>query len=285
MHPRIRKSSAAFVVAALLVGLGGQAHAEGGHAAPPVKAGGLRGAIAGMFHREKAEKPAPPAKPEPRTPEQANAALLEVAQASGTPSYVGKNGRVYVNPHEDQHIRAMEQLSPEGSGILVIAQSKGTQHTKAIFEGQMLHFQYATGTNNWRFHSWGDRLRRSGHPMNGAMIQLTPVEAQNLRTRIAGIFAEEGPEHLAGPKWENGHIRNSVGVRSFNCTSGWCEMPIGENGESLGTIVGVPHQYDPYSANVNLERHGNERVFGIAIYGPAVPRFGMNPDEIQTKAQ
>jgi hypothetical protein len=262
MLPRILKSS--LIAAALVFGLAGQANAELPHGAPQQ----ARAAVRPAGHR---------------TPEEAKAALQDAAKASGTPHYVGTNGRVYVNPHQDGQIEAMEKLSPRGSGILVIAQSTGAQHTKAIFEGQMIHFQYAQGTNNWRLRPWGDRLRRSYHQMNGAMIQLTPVEAQNLRTRIAGIFAEEGPEHLAGPGWSRGNIKNSVGVRSFNCTSGWCEMPIGEKGESLGTIVGVPHQYDPYSANVDLERHGNERVFGIAIYGPAVPRFGMDPGATQSK--
>jgi hypothetical protein len=268
MLDRARKSTAAFVVAALLFGMAGQAHAE--HPVPP-RPGGLRGAIAGVFHHEKAA---------PRTPAEARTALTEAAQASGTPTYVGKNGKVYVNPHNQGHISAIEKLSPEGSGVFALAQFKGTQHTLAVFENRLIHFQ-TRDWSNWRIRSWGERLRPSGHVMSVAMVQLTPVEAANLRKRVAGMFDEQGQEHAAGGNWEKGHV--DTGGRSFNCTAGWCQMRIGEQGESLGEIVGVPHQYDPFAANVNFENHGNERVFGIGIYGPAIPNFGMNTEATQSR--
>jgi len=48
MHPRIRQSSVAFVLAALLVASGGEA------VAAPAKQGGIRGVVNRLFHREKA---------------------------------------------------------------------------------------------------------------------------------------------------------------------------------------------------------------------------------------
>jgi hypothetical protein len=116
--------------------------------------------------------------------------------------------------------------------------------------------------------------------MFGALIQLSPTEAANLRARIAGIFAEEGPEAAAGPQWENGKIRNSVGVPHFNCASAWCEMPIGENGESIARIIGIPASGEPFSLQRSLETNSNERVFGVGVYGPEQQQFGAIPNQV-----
>jgi hypothetical protein len=157
------------------------------------------------------------------------------------------------------------------------------QHTKVIFENRMIHLQYAVGSGNWRLRPWGDRLRPSGRTSWGALIQLTPAEAKNMRDRIAAIEKEEGPEYAAGPKWANGHITNSLGAQYFNCASGWCQMPVGEKGETIGQLTGVGNQGDPNSLQRMLESNSTDRVFGVVVYGPKVPDFGQHPDQPQTK--
>jgi hypothetical protein len=224
----------------------------------------------------KPEAPAAAPAPATRTPPKARDALTAAAQESGTPSYVSTNGRVYVNATTPAHLAAMDRATGPGTGVLQIMQTGGTQHTKAKFEGQFLHFQYINGTNNWRMRPWADRMRPSNNKTYSAMIQLTPAEAENLRRRIQGIFAEEGPEENAGQRWENGRIRNSTGVPSFNCASVWCNMPIGEHGEPVAKIIGIPSVGDPFSLQQVLESGGNERIFGIGVYGAPVPGFGTD---------
>jgi hypothetical protein len=221
--------------------------------------------------------------PQVRTPQEARLALKAAAQKSGMPSFEGTNGKLYVNASGSQHLSAMEEVSPKGSGVLQIVKVSGMQHTLVIFEDQLVHLQYRMGTANWRLRSWGDRLRPSDKPTYSALIQLTPQEAENLRTRLAAVRAEEGPEETAGPQWERGHIKLSLGVNAFNCASGWCGVPIGAHGESLSQIVGVPVNGDPNSLERMLEAAKSERVFGIAVYGPKIPDFGLHPEQPQVK--
>lgn len=218
-----------------------------------------------------------------RTPAQTKAALLDAAKRTNIPHFVTPNGKVIYNPHQYDHIGAIEPLSQPDGGILQIMLIDGVQHTLGHFEGKYIHFQYINGTNNWRLRPWADRLRLSDKRMYGAMIQLSPEEAHNMRTRIAGIFAEEGPEHLAGPKWENGHIKNSVGVNYFNCASAWCEMPIGKNGESVAKLIGIPSSGDPFSLQRALETGGNEKIVGIGLFGPKQADLGLDPNKRFTR--
>lgn len=227
-----------------------------------------------------ATAPKPPAV---RTPAQAKAALTTTAQKAGIPHYVNTNGKVVFNPHDQLHLNAIAPLSQSGNGVLELMLVEGVQHTLGHFEGKFIHFQYINGTGNWRMRPWAERLRPSGRRMFGAQIQLSPVEAANMRARIAGIFAEQGPEHLAGPRWENGKIRDSIGVKYFNCASAWCEMPIGEHGESVAKIIGIPSSGDPFSLARHLEANSNERVFGIGIYGPKQNQFGAIPNQVWTR--
>ncbi len=229
-------------------------------------------------HAPAAQAQAPRA-PAMRTPAQTKAALLETAKQANIPHFVAPSGKVVYNPHTGQHLQAIEPLSTPGSGIMQIMLIDGVQHTLGHFEGKYIHFQYINGTNNWRMRPWADRLRLSDKRMFGALIQLTPEEAANMRARIAGIYAEEGPEHLAGPKWENGRIKNSLGVPYFNCASAWCDMPIGEKGESVARVIGIPSSGDPYSLQRSFETSGNERVVGIGLFGPKQEGLGQNPNQ------
>lgn len=217
--------------------------------------------------------------PTVRTPEQTKAALVEAAQRTGMPHFVTPGGKVVYNPHAQQHMHAVEAISTPGSGILQIFQFQGVSHTLGHFEGQYIHLQHLTGTNNWRMRPWTDRLRPSSSRMFGAMIQLSPTEAANMRTRLAGVFAEQGPEHAAGRQWENGHITDSMGARSFDCATGWCQMPVGQNGESVARLIGIPEWGSPYSLQRSLETGGNEKVVGVGLFGPVQPNLGQNPHE------
>ncbi len=164
--------------------------------------------------------------------------------------------------------------------ILHIGQA-GIQHTMAIFDGELVHTQYAGGTGNWRLRSWGDMLRSSNTKMYSAFISLSGAEAATLRNNIAQGRKDQGPEHLAGPKWVNGKLKPTSmgGCRSFNCTSVWSAMPLGEKGETLGHIAGIGNSYagQPRQLQKAFETGGNARIIGVAVYGPKVEGFGANP--------
>jgi hypothetical protein len=192
-------------------------------------------------------------------------------------------GKVVFNPHVEEHLDLIEGVTQPGNGVLQIMLFEGIQHTLANFEGAYIHFQYANGTGNWRLNQWANRLRTSDHRMFGAMIQLTPLEAASLRTRLNGVFAEEGPERLAGKGWEDGHIRDSLGVRGFNCASAWCQVPVGEQGASLASIIGIPVNGEPFSLQRSLETGGNDRIFGIGVYGPKQEKFGEIPGQVWSR--
>jgi hypothetical protein len=217
--------------------------------------------------------------------------MTTTAKTNNIPSYerTMPNGtkRVYLNPQQ-QHLNAVEQALPKGSDVIEILHLGTSEafHTMAIFDRELLHSQYSQA-GNWRLRSWGDRLRSSENKLWSAMISLNPREAANLRARIAAAKAEEGPEHLAGANWENGHLKmgagSALGVNGINCVATWCDMPIGEKGESLHQLVGL-HSYSgsPRAFQEALEHDANERVFGIAAYGPAIPDFTASPDQDKT---
>lgn len=267
----------ALAVAVGLFGLVGTAHAE---RAPGARLFGrpVPGAQAQRAQGQAAHGDAAALQPM-RTPAQTKAALAETAQKAQIPHFVNASGKIVYNPHAAEHMHAVEKLSTPGSGVLQIMQMQGNQHTLGHFEGKYIHFQYRTGTSNWRLRTWADKLRPSSKRMFGAMIQLSPKEAENMRTRLAGIFAEQGPEEAAGRNWENGHITGSVGVRHFNCASAWCEMPIGEKGESVAQLIGIPSSGEPFSLQRSLETGGNEKIVGIGLFGSKQERLGHNPNE------
>ncbi len=157
----------------------------------------------------------------------------------------------------------------------------GLHHTMAIFDGELVHTQYAGGTGNWRLRSWGDMLRASNTKMYSAFISLSGPEAAALRNNIAQGRTDQGPEHLAGPNWANGKLKPTSmgGCRSFNCASVWSAMPLGKNGETLGQIAGIGNTYSgsPRMLQKAFETGGNARIIGVAVYGPPVQNFGANP--------
>jgi hypothetical protein len=218
-----------------------------------------------------------------RGPAADRARLARTARAAKIPTYERSLGggvkRVYVNPNGDDHLRAIEKALPEGSSVLEILHMDGDgSHTLALFDRQLLHTQYKQGTGNWRLRRWGDALRPSGHRLYSSMISLTAKEAANLRARLKKAFAEQGPEHLAGAGWARGHLRRALGDQDLNCVSTWSEMPIGAKGEALYELIGLDHSYsgDPRGFQRALEQEGNERVFGISIYGPRLAGFGRD---------
>ena len=223
------------------------------------------------------------------TPVQARARMLATAKQAAIPHYERKlaNGtqRIYLNP-QGQHLPAMEQALPKGSDVIEIVHigTPDAFHTMAIFDRELLHSQYSPA-GNWRLGSWGDRLRPGYHKLWSAMIQLSPKEAQNMRQRIAAAKAEEGPEYLAGPNWANGHLKmgGALGVNGINCVATWCDMPVGEQGERLHQLVGLPsYSGSPRAFQQALETTANERVFGISVYGPKDPTFLENQNQDKT---
>jgi hypothetical protein len=218
------------------------------------------------------------------TPAERRAATLGTAQAAQIPSFVKKarSGaeRVVINPSGWGHLQAVERLLPQGSNVLEIMHigASDAYHTMALFDRQLVHTQYIS--SNWRLRDWGDRLRPSGRPLYSALVHLTDSEAERLRGFIAAAWKEQGPEHAAGDNWERGHIRVSLGgPRYLNCVSTWSEMPVGDHGEPLWKLMGLPGSFsgNPPGLQRALEHDANERVFGLSLYGPAVPNFGADP--------
>ncbi len=217
----------------------------------------------------------------------ARAALQQTARQTGMKAYERQlpSGvlRQYVNPSGPHELLAIERTTGKGSNVLEILHSgtPGAMHTLAKFDGELIHTQYVS--QYWRLRSWGDRLRPSAHKLFSAMIQLSPKEGENLRAHIELARQEQGPEALAGANWEKGHIRTALGAdKGINCTSTWCGAPIGERGEPLWQVIGLRgNDWSPHSFQRSLENDANERVFGIAVYGPKLGDFGARLQEPQ----
>jgi hypothetical protein len=204
--------------------------------------------------------------------------------------YTASDGKVYVNARGGQHFQAVKNVSSPGSGVLqILTDSEGNVHPMAIFEGEQLHFQYWRDTmpKNWRLRPWSGMPGKS----YGALIQLTPTEAQRLRETLTGMKDEQGPEgrdirgrFRAGDRWDRqspvapfGHIksiRNNPNYPYFDCSSGWCQMPIGDSGQNLAALTGVHTTSVGYGLVQSLQRSNNERVFGVVVYG-SDPQFGQ----------
>lgn len=217
------------------------------------------------------------------------ARLQSAAQQSGIPHYTRTlpNGarRLCLNPSGTSQLRAVEGVLGPRANTLEICHigSPGANHTLAIFNRQMVHVQYANGSGNWRLRSWGGgSLRPSSSKLYSGVIQLSPSEAGRLQQLLQQGFAAQGPEHAAGARWERGNLGNAYG-RSFNCVSFLTEMPLGDRGEPLWRLLGLPHSYSgsPHGLMQALESQANERVVGICVYGPPQPGFGANPAQNQ----
>ena len=212
----------------------------------------------------------------------AKKAIKDAADHAGIPAYertlpTGET-RVELNPHTYQQVAALSTELSRGSNVLEIMQHQGVVHTKAVFDRELVHTQYQTGTSNWRLRRWGGSLQLTDHTLYSALIQLTPGEAEKLRGLLVAAWQEEGPEATAGDKWEKGHLTAALGRRNLNCVSTWTEMPIGEHGEPLWKLLGLPMSYsgNPGGLQQALETQGNSKVLGTAIYGPKVEGFGAN---------
>lgn len=217
------------------------------------------------------------------------ARLQDAARRSGIPHYTRTlpNGgrRLCLNPSGSSQLRAVEGALGPRSNALEICHigSRGANHNMAIFNRQMLHVQFLNGTGNWRLRSWGGgALRPSSSKLYSSVIQLSPSEAGRLQQLLQRGFAAQGPAHAAGQRWERGNLGNTYG-RSFNCVSFFTEMPLGDRGEPLWRLLGLPHSYsgNPRGLMQALETRANDRVVGICVYGPTLPGFGGKPAQDQ----
>lgn len=213
----------------------------------------------------------------------AKKSIKDAAEQGGVPVYEHTlpNGqtRLALNPHDFQQLATVTQELNRGGDVLEILQHKGVNHTKAIFDRELVHTQMLMGTGNWRLRPWGHSLQLSDHTLYSALIHLSPSEGQRLRGLLTAAYAEEGPEYAAGDRWEKGHLGQSMGRRFLNCVSTWTEMPVGDHGEPLWQLLGLPQSYsgNPTGLQRALETEGNHKILGTVVYGPEVAGFGQNP--------
>ncbi len=222
------------------------------------------------------------------THKKSQASFETVLKRSGSKFFVRNvNGskRIIANISGQAALNDVAKVMGEKSDVVQILHigRADIQHTMAIFDGELIHTQHVGGTGNWRLRSWGQSVRDSNTKMFSAFISLTPKEAANMRKQIQTAKNDQGPEHLAGPNWANGKLGPTSlgGHRGFDCTSTWSDMPIGAKGETLAQIVGFAGHYSrhPKTFQKSLETSGNERIIGVAVYGPSIPNFGKSPDQ------
>lgn len=208
-----------------------------------------------------------PRQPQPgaRTPAQTRNAL----RATGIPHETTASGKVLFKPQKQAHFEALSAVSATRSGILHLFQDG--DRTKIHFNGEGFHFVRKPGTNNWRLQPWTGKVVRNPRLDNGrtaaTFIQLSPAEAANLRARIAGALAEQGPEWSAGSAWQSGHVATSLGGRPEGSTAAWAEMKIGANGESLAELLGVPSSNHAGHLQKWLETSKSDKIVGIGAFG------------------
>ncbi len=219
-----------------------------------------------------------------RTSSQKN--FHDVLKASGSKFFtreVGGAKRIIANVSGQEALNSASKTMGKGSDVLQILHigRNNISHTMAMFDGQLVHTQHVGGTQNWRLRNWGDMLRNSNTKMYSAFISLSPAEATKLRSTLTQAQKDQGPENLAGANWGNGKLKNTSlgGCRSFDCATAWTDMPLGKGGETLGEIVGFGNSYSrhPRTLQKNLETGGNDRIIGVAVYGPRIENFGANP--------
>ena len=215
----------------------------------------------------------------------ARKSLTDALHGSGAEFFVREvngNKRIIANVSTQDGLDRVSAAMGKNANVIQILHigRKDIQHSMAMFDGELIHAQYANGTGNWRLRNWGDKLRSSNTKMYSAFIALTPAEATALRANIAQGKKDQGPEETAGPGWANGKLKNTSmgGCRSFNCTSIWSQMPLGEGGETLSQIAGMGMgSGHPKMMQKELETSANARVIGVAVYGPRVEGFSADP--------
>tara|TARA_R110002073_G_scaffold336104_1_gene530331 strand:- start:17713 stop:18603 length:891 start_codon:yes stop_codon:yes gene_type:complete len=276
-------------VVGLLVSSGSQADAQRRvkpAAAKPVKAAAKAKAKTARAARPAAKQIAKlqPKKTEPHVKSHDTfKAALKSSESKFFTRDVNGSKRLIANISGQSALNSISQAMGRNSDVIQIVHigKAGIQHTMAIFDGELVHTQYAGGTGNWRLRSWGDMLRASDTKMYSAFISLSGPEAANLRNNIAQGRRDQGPENMAGPNWVNGKLKQTSmgGCRSFNCASVWSAMPLGQNGETLGQIAGIGNSYsgNPRQLQKAFETGGNARIIGVAVYGPKLQNFGANP--------
>lgn len=212
--------------------------------------------------------------------------LNDVLKTSGSTFFtreVGGTKRLIANVSGQEALNSVSKAMGKDSNVLQILHigKNSISHTMAMFDGKLVHTQHVGGTQNWRLRNWGDMLRNSNTKMYSAFISLSPAEAAKMRSTLAQAQKDQGPEQQAGPKWANGKLKNTSlgGCRSFDCATTWTDMPLGKSGETLGEIVGFGKSYSrhPRTLQKKLETGGNDRIIGVAVYGPKIDNFAANP--------
>jgi hypothetical protein len=212
--------------------------------------------------------------------------LNDVLKSSGSTFFtreVGGAKRLIANVAGQEALNSVSKAMGKDSNVLQILHigKNSISHTMAMFDGKLVHTQHVGGTQNWRLRNWGDMLRSSNTKMYSAFISLSPAEATKLRSTLSQAQKDQGPENLAGPGWANGKLKNTSlgGCRSFDCATTWTDMPLGKSGETLGEIVGFGKSYSrhPRTLQKKLETAGNDRIIGVAVYGPKIDNFAANP--------
>jgi hypothetical protein len=250
----------------------------------------------------------------PLPPAARRASLLAHARHAGIPHYQHA-GRVFLNVSGQQHIDTIKAALPPGSNVFeIVGTGESDQprdwHARAMFDGQLIHFptppapvdQQRNPSGLRRFGKlayWGYHgptrtspvsvsLRPSAKPIVSALIQLTPLEARNLRALLGAAWrasAARSPDSRAlDASFRTFALARALGIdpHRMNCITPWRTMPIGAGGESVHEIAGLEPRHGRKGTGSwlrDLRRYGNERVFGYAVYGPRVPGFGARPDE------
>ncbi len=210
--------------------------------------------------------------------------MLKTSGSSYFTREVNGSKRFIANITGQEALNSIAKATGKGSDVIQILHigRNNISHTMAMFDGKLVHTQHVGGTQNWRLRNWGDMLRASNTKMYSAFISLSPSEAKKLRSTLEQAQKDQGPEHLAGANWGNGKLKNTSlgGCRSFDCATTWTDMPLGKSGETLGEIVGFGKSYSrhPHTLQKNLEMKGNERIIGVAVYGPRIDNFKANPE-------
>lgn len=210
-------------------------------------------------------------------------AVLKASNSKFFTREVGGSKRLIANVTGQEALNSVSKAMGKDSNVLQILHigKSSISHTMAMFDGQLVHTQHVGGTQNWRLRNWGDMLRNSNTKMYSAFISLSPAEAGKLRSTLAQAQKDQGPENQAGANWANGKLKNTSlgGCRSFDCATTWTDMPLGKGGETLGEIVGFGSSYSrhPRTLQKKLETGGNDRIIGVAVYGPKIDNFAANP--------
>jgi hypothetical protein len=178
-------------------------------------------------------------------------------------------------PSQGQMVAALVQLTPaEAQNLRGRIQAAGQDQSVSVEVRAQLQQTAA------RIQAAQQRIRQQVVQANPGLLERDPNaywnQVQALMKRNPEL-AQLNQQYIA-TLYQHSHLKAAFGQRGFNCTSGWSGLQIGERGETLAQLCGVAESSDPHGFQHSLEQQGNERVFGIAVFGSPVPSFGVNPN-------